>query len=394
MINWKSILSSFNDKPTLLEWLKLVEKVLKESVLTTVLTDTKDGKTAFTFKFEDGTEITTDYVQTQGLTGPQGNTGAAGISVTGIEEVSDEIVGDQTLTTIRIHYSNGTSDELPIYAENGKIPETTKDPFITGQHILEAGAGLNVKDNKMYIIQSFDTSDNLAEFQINGKTKSLYGKLALIIGGNYTSPNVGQNLAIVQTGSAIITEIIKTTINVYSVNPKHETDRLGYYEIDGTLEAFKGDKGDTGPVGPIGPQGPKGDKGDTGATGPQGPAGPKGDKGDTGATGPQGPAGPAGEAAPVKYKHMVKISNAQLGEAYITVISDTETEITEISALDPLFTANLVAVSGKYKNSTSSLYGVYYFALGSNLYYIAFDGTSDTVSINNFNVISDRVCAL
>ena len=78
MINWKSILSSFNDKPTLLEWLKLVEKALKESVLTNVLTNTKDGKTAFTFKFEDGTEIKTDYIQTQGDTGPQGPKGDKG----------------------------------------------------------------------------------------------------------------------------------------------------------------------------------------------------------------------------------------------------------------------------------------------------------------------------
>ena len=125
MINWKSILSSFNDKPTLLEWLKLVEKALKESVLTNVLTDTKDGKTAFTFKFEDGTEIKTDYVQTQGEVGPKGDTGATGatgpqgVSVTGVEEVSEQVVGNQTLTTIRINYSNGTSDEIPIYAENG-----------------------------------------------------------------------------------------------------------------------------------------------------------------------------------------------------------------------------------------------------------------------------------
>lgn len=67
MINWKSILSSFNDKPTLLEWLKQVEKALKESVLTNVLTDVKNGKTAFIFKFADGTEIRTDYVQTNGF---------------------------------------------------------------------------------------------------------------------------------------------------------------------------------------------------------------------------------------------------------------------------------------------------------------------------------------
>ena len=394
MINWKSILSSFNDKPTLLEWLKLVEKALKESVLSNVLTDTKDGKTAFIFKFEDGTEIRTDYVQTQGEVGPQGNTGAQGVSVTGIEEVSDQIVGNQTLTTIRVHYSNGTFDELPIYAENGQIPDSIKDPFITGQHMLNWGESLNIEDNKLYIIQSFDTSDNLAEFEINGKTKSLKGKVALIIGGNYTSPNVAQNLAIVQTGSIVLSEIIKTTINVYSVSPTHETDRIAYFEIDGTLEAFKGDKGDkgdtgaTGPQGPQGPQGPKGDKGDTGATGPQGP------KGDTGDTGPAGPTGPAGEAAPVKYKHMVKISNANLGEAYITFISDSGVEIAEISTLKNYLTLNTVAVSGNYKNSTSSLFGVYYFALSGLLYYIAFDGTTDTVNMNSFNVVSDRVCAL
>lgn len=122
MINWKSILSSFNDKPTLLEWLKLVEKALKESVLTNVDTKTQDGKTSFIFKFEDGTEIATDYIETRGDTGA---TGKDGISIIGIEEVSDEIVGAQTLTTIRAHYSNGETDEIPIYAQNGSVVNQT-----------------------------------------------------------------------------------------------------------------------------------------------------------------------------------------------------------------------------------------------------------------------------
>lgn len=114
MINWKSILSSFNDKPTLLEWLKLVEKALKESVLTNVLTDTKDGKTSFIFKFEDGTEISTDYVQTKGDKGDPGST-----SITGVEEVSDEVIGNQTATTLRIYLSDGTFNDVVVYAKNG-----------------------------------------------------------------------------------------------------------------------------------------------------------------------------------------------------------------------------------------------------------------------------------
>lgn len=135
MINWKSILSSFNDKPTLLEWLKLIEKALKDSVLTAVLTDTKDGKTAFIFKFEDGTEITTNYIQTQGEVGPQGPAGPAGpqgpagpkgdkgdngVSITGIDTVGNEVAGDNTLTTLRAHYSNNTTDEFIVTAKNGK----------------------------------------------------------------------------------------------------------------------------------------------------------------------------------------------------------------------------------------------------------------------------------
>ena len=232
MINWKSILSNFNDKPTLLEWLKLVEKALKESVLTNVLTDTKDGKTAFTFKFEDGTEITTDYIQTQGDTGPQGETGPQGPQ-----------------------------------GPKGDTPEVIASPFITGQHMLPYGKSLPILDNKLYIIQCFDGAGNLEKFTVNGQGKTVDGKFALIISGDIISPYASRNLAIVQTGSLVMSELAKTTINVTTVAPKSSGYQIGYFEIDGTLEAFKGDTG---------PQGPKGDKGDPG------PQGPKGDKGDAG----------------------------------------------------------------------------------------------------------------
>lgn len=218
MINWKSILSSFNDKPTLLEWLKLVEKALKESVLQSVTTeqDANKDNTKLIFNFEDGTKIETDFFPTkgeaapkitsiigtlgptidkltktkltfymsdgksttadayartgkavesftsvvkevtdentvntitvnyddktsntfditsvrgkQGATGPAGPTGttgatgpkgADGVSITGIDTVSDEVVGDETLTTLRAHYSNNTTDEFVVTAKNG-----------------------------------------------------------------------------------------------------------------------------------------------------------------------------------------------------------------------------------------------------------------------------------
>ena len=61
MINWQSILSSFDDKPTLLEWLKKVQKALNESALTTVtVSQEKTGRVnsiTLSFNFQDGTKI-------------------------------------------------------------------------------------------------------------------------------------------------------------------------------------------------------------------------------------------------------------------------------------------------------------------------------------------------
>lgn len=67
----------------------------------------------------------------------------------------------------------------------------------------------------------------------------------VIFGKDYTN-----SLAIVQTGSVLISELAKTTSRVTGFTPS-PGNFLAWYEIDGTLEAFKGEKGD------------KGDKGDT-----------------------------------------------------------------------------------------------------------------------------------
>ena len=57
MINLQSILSLFDDKPTLLKWLKKVEAALVASVLTDVGVEQTGEDVTLTFNFEDGTNI-------------------------------------------------------------------------------------------------------------------------------------------------------------------------------------------------------------------------------------------------------------------------------------------------------------------------------------------------
>ena len=59
MIDWKSILSLYNGKATLLQWLKKVEKAVGDSVLTGVKVDkTTPTAATLTLTFADGSEET------------------------------------------------------------------------------------------------------------------------------------------------------------------------------------------------------------------------------------------------------------------------------------------------------------------------------------------------
>ena len=124
MINYDSILSAFDGKPTLLQWLKLVKKALDESVLKDITLNQDGASVIFTFNFEDGTSISTPSVTLPkgdtGAKGDKGDKGEQGVSVTGVDEVSNEVVGSQTHTTLRFNFSNGTNNEVVVHAENGK----------------------------------------------------------------------------------------------------------------------------------------------------------------------------------------------------------------------------------------------------------------------------------
>ena len=158
MINWKSILSSFNDKPTLLEWLKLVEKALKESVLKSVTTeqDADKANTKLIFNFEDGTQIDTGFFPTKGKDAAEirsatsmyiGTTSGlsksrvtfdksdgrsfytdimakAGKAVESFSSAVKEVTDENTVNTITVNYDDHTSNTFDISSARGKQGET------------------------------------------------------------------------------------------------------------------------------------------------------------------------------------------------------------------------------------------------------------------------------
>lgn len=80
MINKETIISAFNEKMTLFQWLKLVESALKLAVLESVtITQPSNDSVVFNFVFADGTTIPSPTINLPvGPQGPQGEQGPQG----------------------------------------------------------------------------------------------------------------------------------------------------------------------------------------------------------------------------------------------------------------------------------------------------------------------------
>ena len=209
MINYDSILSAFDGKPTLLQWLKMVKKALDESILKNVDITQNGEKVVFSFNFEDGTSIRTPEVTLpkgdkgdkgeNGVSvvsftfdsyqvlanntettykmslsngtetnfvifaknGKDGSNGHDGVSITGIDTVGNEVVGAETLTTLRANYSDNTSGEFVVTAKNGKDGEFNMNLF----HVRIGNTSYNENITfEVYSRKSSLSSDELLAF--------------------------------------------------------------------------------------------------------------------------------------------------------------------------------------------------------------------------------------
>lgn len=108
------------------------------------------------------------------------------------------------------------------------------EPIVKGQHKLNKGEQLTIQQGYTYFVQCFDTSDNIAEFEIvGGNRNGEKGKFVMLLSGQ------GDNLAILQTGSIVISNFVKTAVRVEAIKPASNSSYLAYYEISGYASSTK-----------------------------------------------------------------------------------------------------------------------------------------------------------
>ena len=159
MINYETILSLFDDKLTLLEYLTKIEQALQNEKLTNItVTQTDASHVYFTFVFEDGSTIDTPtFTLPQG---EQGEQGIQGVSVTNAEiDASGHLIltlsngntidagatGLQTVTASDVDSETATQYDVLKADGNGgaswgKVLASNIDPqTATSEKFLQAG---------------------------------------------------------------------------------------------------------------------------------------------------------------------------------------------------------------------------------------------------------------
>lgn len=209
IINKETIISAFDDKMTLLQWLKKLEKVLDKSTLASINT-IKVANTQYkiVLSFEDGTTIESDIIQLQSeIAGIQlqnghliftllnGETIDAGLidvsnlgntTIYGTFEVAD---GDATFGanvevdgTLKVNSNLQVGDTTTNDDELAKLPRTLLTPLDTpteqkvvgidtanGQNLLGLGEGLQVENDKIKVggtITDAEVIENMEGYEV------------------------------------------------------------------------------------------------------------------------------------------------------------------------------------------------------------------------------------
>ena len=209
-INKQTIISAFDDKLTLLQWLKTINKALDKAVLTGVEVRQK-GNATFTFvvTFEDGTELESNrFVLAQGesINGATIRNGHLYLSLTNGDELdagnvkpvtSFEINASQHLI---VNYGDGTSQDLgAIFTGNINVDGKVSANILESNEYIRpknTDEQINISPNFLGISKTIATTNaDITEGVTSGsgavvfdfaKARVSNGKLNIVIAGHLT----------------------------------------------------------------------------------------------------------------------------------------------------------------------------------------------------------------
>ena len=216
MINKETIISVYDEKLTLLQWLKSVNKALDEAVLTNVEIEQRGNATyRFVFTFEDGSIIASnDIIVAQGESVVSATITNGHLLLTlsnndvldagNVKPVSSFSIN--TSQHLIVHYGDGTTQDLgAIFSGNVNI-----DGNLTANSIIENMSGYS------FVAQ---TPENLTiEIEYAGAVKT-GNKLTLALAGNLTKTGTISTAFIGRFNlpNAVLAKLIPTTIGSIDV---------------------------------------------------------------------------------------------------------------------------------------------------------------------------------
>ena len=205
MINYETVLSSFDDKMTLMQWLQKVEEALQGAGLVSVtVTQNTPTTCVLKFNFADGSSVTSASISLpkgdKGDKGDKGNTGDTGNGISSISKTGTSGLVD----TYTITYTNGNTQTFTV--TNGANGQAGAD----GQDgVGISNVTIQVDGSLIITLTNSNTID----------AGNVYNIVTIDLTGGYSGTLSASDLALVKLSNTVI---IDNNLKAY----KYEKERV------------------------------------------------------------------------------------------------------------------------------------------------------------------------